>query len=420
MGEQFSNNLSLSLNCSSNSGQNLRAYRIGPIDTSAETTQSLERVMKVLGKAKWTLIALMVIGSLLPVFASSAYADSSGRCGGHVTTGKELYEEWRGEGVTSQAAQVVKSAGYHAEDDDLKSWMHERVVKAKLAKSVTLVDYGCHPGELFGVGTRDFAKGVTVMIALPKKLSKSDLCSAKYRKKLKRLRKHKKYKRLKRLKGCKRIVVTAGAVGKVNCSNPLAGKVKVVLIVKKHKKRKQRHHRPRHKQPPSGSCNGNNVNNGNGSAGNCNANICVGQNNCNVVVPPPVCTTCEPPPPPPPPPPNCKEKPDQKKCKPTIEIETINDMLASRDGHHYKRYICWDVYPGAESSLGSIETRLYIHYSVKLGGVEYRGGNEFCQFVESSSEPVLEEYHAWARDTNTQAFGESAYETFPIKNPPSY
>lgn len=112
--------------------------------------------------------------------------------------------------------------------------------------------------------------------------------------------------------------------------------------------------------------------------------------------------------------PNCSEKPEAEKCKPIVTIETINDMEASANGHHHTRYICWDVKPGAESTLATIETGLYVKYGVEKGSVEYRGGSEFCQLYESPSEPVLEEYHAWAKDKKTLAYGESPHETFPV------
>lgn len=123
---------------------------------------------------------------------------------------------------------------------------------------------------------------------------------------------------------------------------------------------------------------------------------------------------------PPPPPHNCVEEPKQEKCKPTVAIETINDMYASRNGHEYKRYICWHVYPGAESSLGSMETKLHVEYGEELGSVEYRGGNQFCQFYRSPGEFLTEEYYAWARDTHTHAYGQSATKTFGVGPEPSF
>jgi hypothetical protein len=369
------------------------------------------------------LTALVAIGMFL-VSAPSAFADESGRCGGHVSTGQELFQEWQGEGVTSPAAGIVKSAGYHAEDDDLKSWMTERVVKAKLAASVTLVDYGCHPGEIFGAGTRHFAKGVSVMVALPHNVAKSDLCSVKYLKKLKRLKKQKKYKVLKKLTRCERREVTVSSVGKVNCSNPLEGKVTVVLYVKVEKERKRHGHRHGHHKTSEGdTCSGKSVNNGNGSAGNCNVNVCVGQNNCNTTVdvppcttcgPPPVCTTCGPPP--------CTTCEPPKQQPPIVtNLETINDMLASRDGQHYKRTICFEAFPAPGGSLSDLEVVLRVENGEVFGSeAEYRGGNKFCQLYESPSETGTETYWGWARDKKTGLTAESEHKTFPVKSPPTF
>lgn len=124
--------------------------------------------------------------------------------------------------------------------------------------------------------------------------------------------------------------------------------------------------------------------------------------------PGPPCSTCSKVP-------TCTERPEQEKCKPIVEVETINDMEASVNGHHHTRYICWEVKPGAESSLSTSETGLHVEYGETLGSAEYRGGAEFCQLYESPAEEVVEEYYAWARDVNTQAYGQSKTKVFWVE-----
>ncbi len=173
-----------------------------------------------------TALTLVVFGA---IFASSASA--FGQCGGSVSTGSELFHEWQAMGVTSQAGEIAKSAGFHRMDGSLSHWMNERVVKAKLASTASPEDFGCNPGTVFSVGPRAIAKGTPVMVVLPLKFAKGDV----------RFTPH---------KGFKRVVVSVRVVGKTDCSNPLKGTVRVVIYVKVVK---HHPHHPKckcHKKPP--------------------------------------------------------------------------------------------------------------------------------------------------------------------------
>lgn len=117
---------------------------------------------------------------------------------------------------------------------------------------------------------------------------------------------------------------------------------------------------------------------------------------------------------------SCKTEPAAEKCKPIVRIETINDMLASANGHHHPNTICWEVEPGVESSLSTIQTFLVAEYGETISGVEYRGGYEFCQEYEPPSEPVMEEIYAYAKDVKTLAYGVSKTQRFQVKLEPNF
>ncbi len=165
-------------------------------------------------KAKVTivLVAILAIGAIF-----SASASAFGQCGGSVSTGSQLLHSWQVMGVTSQASEIARSAGFHSEDGSLSSWMKERVVKANLASAASPEDFGCHPGTVFSVHHRTLGKGTPVMVALPLKMSKGDVRTSPH-------------------KGFHPQAFWANAVGKSTCSNPLKGKVRVILFVRNHKK----------------------------------------------------------------------------------------------------------------------------------------------------------------------------------------
>jgi hypothetical protein len=165
---------------------------------------------------------VMVPVVLIAVLAFGAYfvpnASAYGQCGGEVSNGDQLYKAWEVKGVTHQAAEVVKSAGFHRMDGGLHKWMHQRVIKARLAKAASPEDFGCHPGELFSVGNRTLPKGTWVMVALPPNLEKSDVSSTPR-------------KGFKRTKVC-----SVSFVGKVDCSNPERGKACVIFYEREFRK----------------------------------------------------------------------------------------------------------------------------------------------------------------------------------------
>src|SRR5689334_8976533 len=139
-------------------------------------------------------ITFMVVGLVFAaMFASSASANSIGRCATHhVDTGQELFKAWDSEGVVSDSIPIISSAGYRHIDGDVHSWMKDRVVKMKTAEAATFVDYGCDTsGGIFGAGTIEFEKGTTIMAALPAKYDISDYCG------------------IKAHKGCEKVITTA-------------------------------------------------------------------------------------------------------------------------------------------------------------------------------------------------------------------
>lgn len=237
---------------------------------------------------KWTLIALMVIGSLLAVpanaFATNGHQDHQGACARSTTSISEGVSDLQFNGVLEEFANAV---GIHGFDGSLTKQMDEQLVVGKIAKAVDTENTGCDgAGGIFDAGIRHLYKGEEVALKAPAKFGK-EVC------------RHPSAK-------CKKIRITVHVVFPLSCWNKNHQvTIEVFIWVRKPKRPHHHHHKHHHhhhkcgcKTPPpppsgGGSCNGNNVNNGTGSAGNCN--ICTGVNVCN-----------ETPPPPPPPPVNHK------------------------------------------------------------------------------------------------------------------
>ncbi len=170
----------------------------------------------VMSMRKLLLISVALVAAMLFVLPASAQA-ARGQCGLETTSWQGYYIGLQKMGVTSQAAEINRSAGYRSVDGSFKSWLRERVVVARLARSVTIDNYGCNPGVVFSAGQKPLTKGWPVLVALPAKFAKSDVSTT-------------------RKKGYKRITVRVSLVGQATCNNPGKGKVVVNLWVKKTKR----------------------------------------------------------------------------------------------------------------------------------------------------------------------------------------
>jgi|GEM_PF-4655965 len=409
-------------------------------------------IKKALKKAAKRTAPLAVVG--LVFAATMAFSASSasayGQCGGAVSNGSAIYKSWQAMGVVSQAQEVVESAGFHRMDGSLKSWMKERVVKAKLASSASPVDYGCQPGNLFSVGKRTQAKGTPVLVALPLKYAKTDIRSTPH-------------------KGYKRIVVSVHIVGKTDCSNPESGVVRVVFYIKikvvKHHPKK--HHKKPHKKKPAPECSSKSPNGGGGNCvqqevtvkptqecgaenhsttgctqttitivnncgnvdyessgnvnqgGNCNSGgteTCVGQGNCTTHEEETcVNNSCNVPPPPEEKPCGCKpkepEEPEKPKpVAPKVELETINDFETNE-----QTVICARVTAPAGDSL-SVTFYGGSSSFANHGEGKLRAGtsNEWCDTLTVSSEPGTAHLKVVVMDNTTGLSGEDE-KSAPIK-----
>jgi hypothetical protein len=249
------------------------------------TSRKGEKAM--LGKAKRTLIALTVIGSLLAAFAANAYAtnghqDHEGACARSTESISKGVGDLKFNGVLQEDANAV---GIHGFNGSLTKQMEEKLVVGVAVHATTMNNNGCDgAGGTFGAGTRVIEKGEHVVVRVPPKYGK-EVCSHPS-------------------SNCKKVRIVVSTGFPVSCWNKNTGRLEVYIWVHTpHHPPKHHHHKCGcHKNkpkppPPGGSCNGNNVNNGNGSAGNCN--ICVGVSVCNHnPPPPPPCTVnpkeCEP------------------------------------------------------------------------------------------------------------------------------
>jgi hypothetical protein len=194
--------------------------------------------LEVIRMKKYRFLATILVVVTGLIMTSNALASSQrstfGQCGGTVYSGSQLLASWNQMGVSSQAASIAASAGFHRMDNSLAVFMKQRVVRASLARSASPIDFGCHPGTVFSVGPRLIPAGTPVMVALPAQLSKTNSSVV-------------------ARKGFVRRMFTVHAVGKSNCSNPLRGVVKIWLWVKVgHKKviPKKPVHKPAPKPAP--------------------------------------------------------------------------------------------------------------------------------------------------------------------------
>lgn len=112
---------------------------------------------------------------------------------------------------------------------------------------------------------------------------------------------------------------------------------------------------------------------------------------------------------------NCPPPQCEAQAPIVTNIETINDMEASANGHHHTRYISFEVFPAPGESLSDLEVALRVDKGEVFGNeAEFVGGHKFRQLYESPSETGTETYWGWARSKVTGLTGESEHKTFPI------
>lgn len=181
----------------------------------------ISKLISVFITAVLTMAGATVLTAASVSVAPKASANAQGQCSGPrstvAKTQAQLLANLRAEGVVSQASRVFKSAGYSPVDENVKTWLNTRVVAAKLAKSATVGNFMCKGGRLSPTSKRTLAKGTLVHVALPANLSKADVRTTKP----------------KNTAGWVKKVICVRAVAQTSCSNPITGKVCVVVWVKK-------------------------------------------------------------------------------------------------------------------------------------------------------------------------------------------
>lgn len=375
------------------------------------------------------LITFTVLGLFFAIFPASASANSIGQCDGPVlhevpvSTGLQLYNNWKKEGVTSKAAEIaLKPAGYLQMDGSVKVYMTDHVAKMKLAVTTTFDDYGCRNGTVFGAGTRTFARGEWVMAALPPKYSMSEV----------RFTPH---------KGYKRVTVSTHNVGKVECSNPFPAATKVYIYVKvvKHHPKHKKHKKSVPTPKPLPSCESQGMI---GTAGNCVQQTNSAEQNCsvsggkwnhteqkckitqinvncgNVVVVEevegPVSVNQ-------PKSENCKTEIVEKPCGcspvPKPEPPVVNNLQEVQEVYVEKSsLICADVYAPAGDELTITFIAKRGQFSPEVVNTGY-GPNGYCDSYTAPSEAQEEHIHVFVLDKTTNLHAESEFESFQVLNP---
>jgi hypothetical protein len=261
-----------------------------------------------MAKVKTMVAAASLVVGLGAAFSSVASATTFTACGG-----------------ASDGTRLIRAGGFSSIDfPSISKLLAQRAVSAPLAQETVVPNTACGGGHMVGFGSRRRPKGYPMGVMLPANFSKADLCSHKGR-------------------GCKAEKVWAFAFVQELCGNGTHKLVRVVIIVKKVVTVKKPKPKPPAKKPvqkPQGNCNGNSNNNGNGSAGNCNVNICVGQEVCNSTPPPNQ-------PPTPQPPPNQTPPPSP----PSVSVNFVQEIDASNGTSTFTMPTCGQVMAPSGDSL---------------------------------------------------------------------
>lgn len=147
--------------------------------------------------------------------ATNGHQDHRGACARSTTSIDKGLSDWRHNGVLGAYA---KKMGFKKVDGSVTKQLRERLVVARVVKATRTNNEGCNGrGGRFSAGKRTLNKGEKVVIKLPAKYAKSDLCT-------------------KASATCKRVRITVSFAAPVSCWNGNSGRVVVEILVREPKK----------------------------------------------------------------------------------------------------------------------------------------------------------------------------------------